>query len=75
MTGSLVLKTGVSAIPDSPEAKQSTIEKLMQVVEQLRSIETLNGQLQGQYAVGSPSWHICESIDDRVHDAFILLGE
>ncbi len=58
-----------------PEANQGTIKKLQDVVVLLQTIDGLNSKLQGQYAVGSAAWHTCESIDDRLHDIYVLLGE
>lgn len=37
-------------------------------------LKQLNDDMQKQFAVGSPSWHQCESIDDVLHDILALLG-
>ncbi len=51
------------------------IARLLEVVDHLRTIEQLNAKLQAQYAVGSATWSTCETLDDRLHDIYMLLGE
>lgn len=58
-----------------PTAKPDVIAKLQQVVNLLTDIQKLNNQLQGQYPAGSSSWHVCETMDDHIHEAFRHLGE
>jgi len=41
----------------------------------LHEIKRLNDDMQKQFAKDSASWHHCESIDDRVHDALTALGD
>jgi len=51
------------------------IKSLQQAVETLHKADKLNKQLQSQFASGSASWHMCEEIDDKLHEVFTLLGE
>ena len=84
MTGDGVLKRG-EEMPDisrnefaEPPKKVhpgQVIKSLTQAVETLHKAEKMNKQLQSQFAVGSPSWQMCESIDDKLHEVFTLLGE
>lgn len=54
---------------------KDVIGKLQQVVDKLQNVKKLNDQLQAQYHPGSSSWHMCESIDDELHEIAVLLGE
>lgn len=53
----------------------SIVDALAQVVDKLTSMKTQNDALQSVTAVGSPAWHVHETIDDRIHEALELLGE
>lgn len=51
------------------------IKRLQEVATKLTEAKKLTDQMQGQFASGSASWHICESIDDKLHEIAVLLGE
>lgn len=41
----------------------------------IQAAKTRNDALQAQFDQGSPNWHACETVDDRLHDALGALGE
>lgn len=49
--------------------------KRQEIIKHLDSIKKLNDQLQNQTDYGSEKWHVHESIDDSIHEAFCALGE
>ena len=74
MTGNGVL-TGKDKAKIAADPKPSAIKNLQDVVVRLQRIKSMNESLQGQYAPGSATWNVCESIDDNLHEIFGLLGE
>jgi hypothetical protein len=57
----------MSATADIEKASKLAITKLQEA-------RKLNDQMQ-KAAVGTPEWHMHETIDDRLHDALTALGD
>lgn len=49
--------------------------KLEQAIAHINAAKRENDRIQGQYPAGSPTWHACETVDDRLHDALAALGD
>lgn len=84
MTGRRVLKDDKVPLSDDLDefgralpdwTKGDIITRLQEVATKLTEAKKLNDQMQGQFASGSASWYMCESIDDKLHEIAVLLGE
>lgn len=57
------------------ESRAGAAKKLDAAIGKIYEAQKLNDDMQRQYSPGTASWHQCESIDDRLHDALALLGD
>jgi hypothetical protein len=44
-------------------------------ISSIKEAEKINQEVQSLFKQGSPPWHKCESIDDRLHECLVKLGD
>lgn len=66
----------MSETPTTLTGKGAPImERILDTIAALQKAKEINDRLQEQFAPGSTQWHMCESIDDQIHEALAHLGE
>ena len=51
---------------------KTTIED---IIDYLHEAQQRNAELQKTFKAGTPNWHSCETVDDKIHEALTLLGD